>query len=347
MKSIIVALGLIAASAGYAFEALPEKPPIPKDNPMSPAKIELGKKLYLDPRLSVDGTISCNSCHNIMGGGDDDRPVSAGVRGQLGTRSAPTVWNAAFLSVQFWDGRAKSLEEQAKGPMVNPIEMGNPNHDFVVSRLKKIPGYQMEFKVVFGDKDALNIDNVAKAIAAFERTLITPNSRFDRYLKGDKNALGEQEIRGMQTFEKTGCVSCHSGPNFAGPMLPEGQGFYQKFPTYPGSVYDKKYNLTEDPGRFGVTHDEKDRHFFRVPTLRNIAKTAPYFHNGSVGALDEAVRVMAKVQLNKTLKDEEVADIVAFLKTLTGEFPTMTMPRLPGIDGGTVIDDLPTNQKGV
>lgn len=343
MKGMLLTLSLLVSSAGYAFEALPEKPPIPKDNPMSPAKIELGKKLYLDPRLSVDGTISCNSCHNVMGGGDDDRPVSAGVKGQLGTRSAPTVWNAAFLSVQFWDGKAKSLEEQAKGPMVNPIEMGAPDHAFVVARLNKIPGYRQDFKTVFGGEDALNIDNVAKAIAAFERTLITPNSRFDRYLKGDKNALNEQEIRGMQTFEKAGCVSCHSGPNFAGPMLPEGVGFYQKFPTYPGSVYDKKYNLTEDPGRFGVTKEEKDKHFFRVPTLRNIAKTAPYFHNGSVDTLDEAVRVMAKVQLNKTLKEEEVADIVAFLKTLSGEFPKMAMPRLPGVDGSTVIDDLPTN----
>jgi cytochrome c peroxidase len=313
---------------------LPAEAPAPDDNPMTTAKIELGKKLYFDPRVSVDGTVSCNSCHNVMEGGDDDRATSGGVRGQRGGRSSPTVFNAAFMSVQFWDGRAVSLEEQAKGPVTNPIEMGMPDHAAVVSRLAAIPAYVDEFKVVFGGE--VTIDNFAKAVAAYERTLLTPDSAYDRYARGDQSALSEQQKRGLQTVVDTGCLACHSGVNFAGAM-PMGQGFYQKVPLIPGSPYDAKYDLLSDVGREQATKNPADRNMWRVATWRNIALTAPYFHNGKVETLDEAVRVMAKIQLGKDLADAQVADIVAFLGSLTGKLPEQTMPRLPGVEGKTVV----------
>jgi cytochrome c peroxidase len=315
---------------------LPAEAPVPDDNPMTSLKIELGKKLYFDPRVSVDGTVSCNSCHNVMEGGDDDRATSGGVHGQRGGRSAPTVFNSAFLSVQFWDGRAATLEEQAKGPVINSVEMGMQDHDACVKRLAAIPAYVEEFETVFG-KGGLTIDNFAKAVAAYERTLITPDSPYDRYARGNENALTEQQKRGLQAVLETGCTACHSGVNFAGPPLPVGQGFYQKVPLIPGSVYDAKYDLLADTGREQATRDPADRGMFRVATWRNIALTAPYFHNGKVETLDEAVRVMAKIQLGKDLSDAQVADIVAFLGSLTGKFPEQTMPRLPGLEGRTVV----------
>ena len=330
-----VALGGASLTA-YAFQPLPEKAPEPADNPGTAAKIELGKQLYFDPRLSLDGTVSCNTCHNVMASGTDNKATSAGVAGKHGGRSAPTVWNSAFLSVQFWDGRANTLEDQAKGPILAGVEMAMPNEQAVIDRLQKIPGYTSQFKAVFG-KNGLTYDNVAKAIAAFERTLITPNSPVDRYLKGDKSALSKQARRGMQTFEQVGCVACHNGVNFSGPDLPVGQGFYQRFPTF-DSKYTKQYKLTADEGRFEATGKEEDKHMWRVPTLRNVALTAPYFHNGAVKTLDEAVRVMAKTQLSKDLTDQQVADIVAFLNGLTGEFPKVEMPVLPATPGYSVVD---------
>jgi cytochrome c peroxidase len=337
-KNWAATLALLAIpSISYALEPLPKTPPIPADNPMSAAKIELGKELYFDPRLSKTGTISCNSCHNVMLGGDDNRATSMGHNGKLGGRSAPTVWNSAFHSVQFWDGRAASLEEQAKGPVTNPIEMGMDSHEIALKRLLSIPGYQKEFKAVFGD-EKITIDHVAKAIAAYERTLLTPNSPFDRYMKGNKKALNASAQRGMQLVQTVGCTTCHMGPLFAGPTLPQGQGFYQKFPMIPGSDYESKYELTQDLGRFEATKKPEDKNFWRVPTWRNVALTAPYFHNGKVKTLDEAVRVMAKTQLNKTLTDAEVTDIVEFLNSLTGEFPKQVMPRLPETRNQSVID---------
>jgi cytochrome c peroxidase len=327
------------SSAALAFEALPEKPPVPADNPITPAKVELGKQLYFDPRLSKDGTISCNSCHNVMAGGDDNRPNSVGVKGQHGGRSAPTVWNSAFMSVQFWDGRAKSLEDQAKGPLTNPIEMGMDSHSLVIERIKKMPEYVAGFKKAFPKDGEITIDHVAKAIATYERTLITPGSAFDRYQKGEKKALSASAVRGMGLVQSVGCTSCHSGPNFAGPMLPEGTPFFQKFPTFPGSKYDSQYALTKDGGRFEVTKNESDRGMWRVPTWRNVAVTAPYFHNGAVKTLEEAIRVMAKTQLNKDLKEDEVKDIHAFLESLTGKFPEQKMPRLPLTVGETLVAD--------
>ncbi len=328
----------VLAFPAMAMEALPDKPPIPDDNPMSDQKVALGKQLFFDPRLSVDGTISCNSCHNVMSSGTDNRSVSVGVKGQKGGRSAPTVWNAAFLTAQFWDGRAATLEDQAKGPVLNPVEMGMPNEKAVIDRLSTIPGYKEQFKAVFGGKDPLTYDNVAKAIAAYERTLITPDSPFDRYKRGDKKALSGAAERGMKLVDEVGCTGCHNGVNFAGPSLPMGQGFYQKFPTFSGTEYEKKYDLVADMGRYEVTKDDSDKHMWRVPTWRNVALTAPYFHNGSVATLDEAVRVMAKTQLNKTLDEDQVNDIVAFLNSLTGEFPEQTMPRLPDYMNASVVD---------
>jgi cytochrome c peroxidase len=323
----------LAGSAGQ-WQALPETAPAPADNPTTMAKVELGKMLYFDTRFSSTGTVSCFSCHNIMEGGDDHRPTSMGVHGQVGGRNAPTVWNAAFQSVQFWDGRAPTLEEQSKGPPANPIEMGMKDLDAAIGRVRAIPGYRPYFEAAFGKGDVITIDNAAKAVAAYERTLITPNSPYDRYVKGDKKAMSAQQVRGMETFAAVGCTACHSGPAFNGAAgLPVGQGFFMKFPLYPGSEYDARYKLTEDQGRYTVTKQNADRNMWRVPTLRNLTYTAPYFHNGSVTSLDEAVRVMGKTQLNKDLSDAQVQDIVAFLGALDGAFPQQIMPRLPATPG--------------
>ena len=333
-----LAFGTVTSVA--AFEALPKQPPIPKDNPMSAAKVELGKQLFFDPRLSSNGTVSCNSCHDVNSSGTDNRSVSAGVGAKTGERNAPTVWNAAFLTAQFWDGRAATLEAQAKGPILNPIEMAMPSEQAVIERLSSIPGYKAQFTKVFGGTNSLTYDNVAKAIAAYERTLITPNSAFDRYIKGDKKALSAAAaLRGMKEVQTIGCTGCHNGVNFAGPALPMGEGFYQKFPTFTDNDYVKKYKLDEDVGRAMVTKNEADQHMFRVPTWRNVALTAPYLHNGSVKTLHETVRVMAKTQLNKDLAGKQVDDIVEFLNSLTGEFPKQAMPRLPGTPNMSMINE--------
>ncbi len=322
------------------WQALPLTAPAPVDNPTTEAKVELGKMLYFDTRFSSTGTVSCFSCHNVMEGGDDHRPTSIGVHGQVGGRNAPTVWNAAFNSAQFWDGRAATLEDQAKGPPTNPIEMGMKDLDATIGRIRLIPGYQPYFEAAFGKGDVVTIDNAAKAIAAYERTLITPNSPYDRYVKGDKTAMTAQQVRGLETFAKVGCTACHSGPAFNGSAnLPMGQGFLMKFPTFPGSEYETQYKLNADPGRYTVTQKDEDKYLWRVQTLRNLTYTAPYFHNGSVKSLDEAVRVMGKTQLNKDLSETEVKDIVAFLGALDGEFPPQTMPRLPPTPGDLLTEN--------
>jgi cytochrome c peroxidase len=275
-----------------------------------------------------------------MLGGDDNRAFSMGVHGQTGGRSAPTVWNSAFNSSQFWDGRAATLEDQAKGPVANPVEMGMPEVEEAMDRVRDIPGYRPYFEKAFPDsKEPMTVDNAAKAVAAYERTLITPNSAYDRYVKGDKQVMTEQQVRGMQTFADAGCTACHSGPAFSGPAMAPGTGFFMKFPTFADSEYVKKYDLTADGGRFAVTGKEADRDMFKVPTLRNIELTAPYFHNGSVKTLDEAVRVMAKTQLNRDLSDAETADIVAFLGALSGPFPQQPMPQLPPTAGRSIVID--------
>jgi cytochrome c peroxidase len=327
------ALFALSPVNSQAWDALPTVAPAPADNPTTAAKVELGKMLYHDPRFSETGTIACASCHNVMEGGDDHRPTSIGVHGVMGGRNAPTVYNSAFLSSQFWDGRAATLEDQAKGPIVNPVEMGMKDLDSAIDRIRAIPGYQAEFGKAFGPGAPVTIDNAAKAIAAYERTLITPGSPYDRFVKGDKAALNAQQQRGMQLFADTGCQSCHSGANFSGPPLPMGTPFLQKFPVNPASPYVAKYDLLADKGRSNTTKDAADDHMWRVPTLRNLVYTAPYLHNGSVKSLPEMAKLMASAQLGKDLTDAQAADIAAFLEGLTGEFPTQTMPRLPPTPG--------------
>ncbi len=326
---LLTAVALASAvSVANALEALPTQAPAPTDNPTTPAKVELGKMLYHDPRLSSTGTVACASCHNVMAGGEDNRPVAMGVNGQTGGRSAPTVWNSAFNKVQFWDGRAASLEAQAAGPVTNPIEMGMKSWDDVVKRLESIEGYKTAFAAAFGG-NVISKDTATKAIAAYERTLITPNSPYDKYAGGDKSALNDQQVRGLNKVAELGCTNCHSGPAFNGP------GAFQKFPMFSNGMYQAKYKFAKDLGVADVTKKSEDEHLFKVSTLRNIALTAPYFHNGSVKTLDEAVKVMGKLQLNKDLSEEEIADIVAFLNALTGEFPEQKMPQLPPTPGLT------------
>ncbi len=339
VSSILFALTLSTSAQAANWKALPDTPPTPANNPTTYAKVQLGKMLFMDPRFSSTGTVSCNSCHNIMEGGDDSRATSMGVHGKTGGRNAPTVWNSAFHSVQFWDGRAPLLEDQAKGPVANPIEMGMKDVETAMQRVKKIPGYKPAFESAFG-KNSMTVENAAKAVAAFERTLITPNSPYDKYVKGQHDAMSKQQIRGMTKFDTVGCTSCHSGPAFNGNALDGssklGEGFYVMFPTF-DNKYINQYKLNEDKGREEATGKITDRSLFRVPTLRNITDTAPYFHNGAVNDLSEAVRIMAKSQLNSTLNEKDVADIVAFLGALTGEYPTITMPRLPATSGTSVI----------
>lgn len=327
IRILVTALALVSSiSVASAWEVLPTTAPAPADNATTEEKVELGKMLYHDPRLSSTGTVSCASCHNTMLGGDDNRPNSMGVNGQTGGRSAPTVWNSAFNAVQFWDGRAASLEAQAAGPVTNAIEMGMKSWDEVVARLQSIEGYQVAFEQAFG-KDSISKDNATKAIAAYERTLITPNSPYDKYVSGDKSALTAQQVSGMNKVQELGCTGCHSGPAFNGP------GMFHPFPIHSNPVYAAKYHFKDDKGLAEVTKKSEDEHFWKVPTLRNIALTAPYFHNGAAKTLDEAVTVMGKTQLDKDLSKEEVADIVAFLNSLTGEFPKQKMPVLPATPG--------------
>jgi cytochrome c peroxidase len=333
-STLFASPGVVAASGPW--QALPDVAASPADNPTSAPKVELGKMLYFDPRLSSTGTVSCFSCHNVMEGGDDHRPTSIGVHGHVGGRNAPTVWNAAFLSTQFWDGRAATLEDQAKGPPANSIEMGMPNLGAVISRVRNIPGYKAYFETVFGSGDVITMDNVAKAIAAYERTLITPNSAYDKYAKGDVSALTAQQARGLQTFADVGWTSCHQGATFSGPALPVGTGFFMKFPTFPDSPYVAKYDFLSDAGRASATKNDADKNVWRVPGLRNLLYTAPYFHNGQVHTIGEAVRIMASTQLNKSLSDAQVADIVSFLGALTGPFPVQQMPRLPPTPGDLI-----------
>jgi cytochrome c peroxidase len=302
---------------------------VPADNPITPAKVELGKQLYFDGRLSRDGTVSCNSCHNLAAAGADTKSVSTGVGGAQGTRNSPTVWNSAFHNAQFWDGRAPSLEEQAKGPLTNPVEMAMPSQDAVVARVKAIPGYVGQFNTIFG-KDGVTINTIAKAIATYERTLISGNSQFDNFRFVDKSALNQAAWDGFQTFRAVGCVQCHMGPDFAGPPpLARGAGFYQKFPLFTTSPLIAKYKLLDDLGRFSTTKNEADKHVWRVPSMRNVKETAPYFHNGLVPNLGEAVRVCAAGGNNRDLSEAEVKSITAFLGSLSGAMIAQPAPNLP------------------
>lgn len=284
---------------------------LPLESGIPPKMIALGRMLFHDKRLSGDNTISCASCHGISTGGVDNKVTSLGIHGQLGPINSPTVFNSGYNFVQFWDGRAASLEEQADGPVNNPVEMGS-NWVQVLEKLNQDPDYVSAFNVLFSD--GLSPENIQKAIADYERSLITPNARFDQYLNGDPDAITEQETSGYALFKSVGCIACHMGMNIGGNM-------YQKMGLFGNYFADRDGKVTDaDLGRYNVTKNEGEKHFFKVPSLRNIEKTAPYLHDGSQTTLEDAVKIMAKYQLNKELTDKEVDDIVAFLKTLTGEY---------------------------
>lgn len=289
--------------------------PINAANVSNPALVQLGMQLYFDPRLSKSGFISCNSCHNLSMGGTDNLKTSIGHKWNQGPINAPTVLNSSLNVAQFWDGRAADLKEQAGGPIANPGEMGF-THELAVKTLATIPGYVEEFKKVFGT-DKITIDEVTKAIAAFEETLVTPNSRFDQWLKGDKNALTTQEVQGYELFKNSGCVACHNGPAVGG-------NSFQKM-----GVVEPYKGDSKAEGRAAVTGKDADRFNFKVPTLRNIEMTYPYFHDGEAKTLSQAVEIMGRIQLGRNFSKEENADIVAFLKSLTGDQPSFKLPQLP------------------
>ncbi len=331
MKSTVRIFALIAglstasafAQVDFSEAFLPMFMPLPVEvasatNELTEAKINLGRQLYFENRISKGGKMSCNSCHVLEKYGNDNLPFSPGHEGKLGGRSSPTVYNAALHIAQFWDGRAPSVEEQAKGPVLNPVEMGMPDEAFVIKVLKSMPGYVEGFKAAFpGEKDPVNYNNFGNAVGAFERKLLTP-SKWDAYLKGDKTALSAEEKKGFATFAKTGCVTCHNGVAVGGMM-------YQKL----GLV--KAWPGLTDKGRGDITKNDGEISFFKVPSLRNITETGPYLHDGSVKTLEEMVKKMAEYQLGKQITDEEVASIITFLKALKGDLPAeyIKAPKLP------------------
>ncbi|HLG97400.1 MAG TPA: cytochrome c peroxidase [Bryobacteraceae bacterium] len=287
-------------------------------NPITDAKISLGRMLFYDARLSKGGDVSCNSCHNLSHYGVDGKRVSTGYKGQLGGRNSPTVYNAAGHIAQFWDGRAVDVEEQAKGPVLNPVEMAMASELEVVARLKSIPGYRPAFAKAFPDcAEPITLDNMALAIGAFERKLLTP-SRWDRFLNGDRSAITAEEMAGHHEFRHNGCITCHNGPYIGGRA-------FQKLGA------EKAWPNETDLGRAQVTKSATDRMVFKVPSLRNVEKTGPYFHDGNVATLDQAIRLMGEYQLGTTLEDQQVTRIAAWLKTLTGEIPVeyVRAPVLP------------------
>jgi cytochrome c peroxidase len=279
-------------------------------------KVDLGKKLFFDARLSKSGFISCNSCHNLSRGGTDNIKTSIGDKWQQGPINSPTVLNSSLNLAQFWDGRAPDLKAQAGGPIANPGEMAF-SHTLAIDMLASIPAYVREFKLVFG-KNTPDIDSVTDAIAEFEKTLVTPNSKFDQYLLGNRNALSKEELEGYKLFNTSGCVACHNGPNLGG-------NSFQKM----GVVEAYKGNTKDVQGRVAVTGKDADRFNYKVPTLRNVEMTYPYFHDGASDTLAQAVDVMGRLQLGRTFTKDENSQLVAFLKTLTGEQPTISLPILP------------------
>ncbi|MDP1652967.1 MAG: cytochrome-c peroxidase [Rhodocyclaceae bacterium] len=315
-RTLVASLMVIGSVAGVtaAFAAEPITPIQPPKN-INKGMVELGKKLFFDPRLSKSGFISCNSCHNLSMGGTDNIKTSIGDKWQEGPINAPTVLNSSLNLAQFWDGRAADLKAQAGGPIANPGEMAF-SHTLAISMLESIPAYVAEFKKVFG-KDKLDIDQVTLAIAEFEKTLVTPNSRFDKWLKGDKKALSANELAGYRLFKDSGCVACHNGPAVGG-------NSFQKM----GVVEPYKASSPAE-GRSAVTGKDADRFNFKVPTLRNVEMTYPYFHDGAANTLAESVDVMGRLQLGKKFTADENAKVVAFLKTLTGDQPKFLLPILP------------------
>jgi len=310
----LAAASVLVIGAAVAQSQEPIQPIVPPQQ-VNLGMVELGKKLYFDPRLSKSGFISCNSCHNLSMGGTDNIPTSIGDRWQQGPINAPTVLNSSLNVAQFWDGRAADLKAQAGGPIANPGEMAF-THTLALGVLESIPAYQREFKQVFG-KDKIDIDQVTAAIAEFEKTLVTPNSRFDQWLLGKKDALSADEQAGYKLFKESGCVGCHNGPAVGG-------NSFQKM-----GVVAPYQASSPAQGRVAVTGKDADRFNFKVPTLRNVEMTYPYFHDGAANTLTEAVDVMGRLQLGKKFTPDENAKIVSFLKTLTGDQPSFTLPILP------------------
>jgi len=306
MKFLSIGIGVfLLQSMAYATLITP----IPLHVDVDKEKVTLGKKLFFDPILSKDGTISCAHCHDLQNGGDDGLKFSFGIDGKQGSINSPTVYNAAFNFRQFWNGRAKDLKEQVLGPLVNPVEMGH-TFDGAVNALKKNPTYVKDFQQIYAD--GVTIENLSDAIAEFEKTLITPNAPFDRYLKGDTNAIDEKIKKGYDLFISKGCIICHNGINVGG-------NSYNQF-----GVYEKV--MSNNLGRYLVTHKEEDKNVFKVPSLRNVALTAPYMHDGRFKTLKSSVAFMTKYQLGLFISDEEIECMVAFLQSLTGEIPKSSQP---------------------
>lgn len=284
--------------------------PVPYPLAASQAKAELGERLFHDPVLSVDRTVSCATCHDLANGGDDGHKVSSGVGGALGTHNAPTVFNAALNFRQFWDGRAPDLTTQVNGPIHNPVEM-NSSWALIIERLEAIPEYRRAFADTYGD--GITQASITDAIVSFEATLLTPDAPFDRFLKGDEKAIDADALEGYRRFNHFGCASCHQGVNVGGNL-------YQRFGILGDYFADRGQRTKADLGRFNITGNELDKQVFKVPSLRNVALTAPYFHDGSIETLDEAVAIMGRYQLGRTLRPEDRRLIVAFLNTLTGQY---------------------------
>ncbi|BCR06943.1 c-type cytochrome [Desulfuromonas versatilis] len=328
--AVMTGVVLIAASAWSEtdlltraqgmFKPLPTSPPALKDNPASPEKVELGRMLYFEPRLSASGLISCQTCHNVGLAGVDLQETSVGHGWQKGPRNAPTTFNAVFNTAQFWDGRAKDLAEQAKGPVQASVEMNNTPEQ-VVATLKSLPEYVAVFKKVFAkEAEPVTFDNMAMAIEAFEATLITPNAPFDRYLRGDAKALSASQLEGLGLFMNKGCGSCHNGVNVGG----NGYFPFGVVENPGGEILPK-----DDPGRFKVTNTASDQYVFRSPSLRNVALSPPYFHSGKVWSLRDAVTIMGSAQLGIKLDQGQIDHLAEFLDALTGEQPQVLHPVLP------------------
>lgn len=340
---------IIKHSNAIVWEPLPLSAPYPADNPPTPDLVLLGKKLFFDTRLSANNRIACASCHKLTNdkGGSDGQNLPSGIHHQPGKRNVPTVFNAAFQRVLFWDGRATSLETQARGPLTNPIEMGMPSLEAVEQRVQNLDEYLPLFSAAFPATPEISIDNITRAIATFERTLITPDSAYDRFVRGNIDALTPQQLLGMALFETVGCIFCHSGPNFSDASVFSNNSGFRLFPTHPEPGIILQYQLLDDRGV--AENDTTTEHgIWRVPSLRNVSRTAPYFHNGAVDNLEDAVRIMARLQLglrlsnentadtavlwstetrqltrlnNQVLNDTEIQAIVAFLESLNGEIP--------------------------
>lgn len=312
LATVIVIAAVAPARTQRASEPIR---PIEAPKVGSPGLVELGKQLYFDPRLSKSGFISCNSCHNLSMGGSDNLKTSIGHNWQQGPINSPTVLNSSLNVAQFWDGRAATLKAQAGGPIENPKEMAF-THELAVELLTTIPAYQAEFQRAFGTS-GIDIDKITAAIAAFEETLVTPNARFDRWLRGDDRALTQDELAGYTLFKASGCTACHTGPAAGGTSFKK-MGVVEPYRTT---------NPAE--GRVAVTGKDADRFNFKVPTLRNVELTYPYFHDGAADTLSEAVEVMGRIQLGRRYTPDESAKIVAFLRTLTGDQPQFALPLLP------------------